>query len=114
MDPRQIERRMIESTRLLEQAQHRKVQLAKERYYVELTAKEIETPSPALYRTVGKMFLSMTPEEAREDVAGKLKMLDEEIATTERQEKQFKDSRDKADADFHAFVAYMKQMQNHQ
>ena len=111
LDPRLIERRMIESTRLLEQAQHRKVQLSRERYYVELTEKELEKPSPALYRTVGKVFLSMTPEEATEDVKSKLKMIDEEIANTERQEKQFKESRDKADADFHAFTAYMKRMQ---
>ena len=80
VQPRQVQRRVIESTRLLEQSQRRLAALEQERFYLGITKEELEKPCPAVYNSIGKVFILMTQDEARADVERRIKDLDEETA----------------------------------
>ena len=78
--PAQVQRRVIESTRLLEQAHRRQAALEQERFYLGITKEELDKPTPAIYNSIGKVFILVTPEEAKADLQKRIHDLDEESA----------------------------------
>ena len=75
-----MQRRVIESTRLLEQAHRRQAALEQERFYLGITKEELDKPTPAIYNSVGKVFILMSQEEAKADLQKRMHDLDEESA----------------------------------
>ena len=71
---------MIESTRLLEQSHRRLAALEQEKFYLGIAKEELAKPTPAVYNSIGKVFIIMSQEEAQADVEKRLKLLDEETA----------------------------------
>ena len=54
--------------------------LEQQRFFLDIVKEELDKPCPAVYTSVGKVFILQTQDETKEDLAKRMKELEEEEA----------------------------------